>query len=62
MKTSGVLSCETKFGLLFFLGHHTADGRKDLEDDKSCIEGLMTLGGLESDLHAHLVHSHGVAD
>ena len=40
----------------------SADGRKDLEDDKSCIEGLMTLGGLESDLHAHLVHSHGVAD
>ena len=39
-----------------------ADGHKDLEDDKSCIKGLMTLGGLESDLHAHLVHSHGVAD
>ena len=39
-----------------------ADGHKDLEDAKSCIKGLMALGGLESDLHAHLVHSHGVAD
>ena len=37
MKTSGV-SCETKFGLLFFLGHPNDDGDKVSYDDNASDE------------------------
>ena len=41
MKTSG-FSCETKFGLLGFLGHSNGDGYFDNDNGKtSFIDGLL---------------------
>ena len=54
MKTSGV-SCETKFGLLVFLGHPSGEGDEEQEDGGE-VGGQQLCGEFPFHFQGHVHH------